>query len=66
MNPVCGNCEIEMRCGRNGVTVAPAHNPRYQRSGDKFYCPRCDSSVVVNFGSTFDTGQQPNLILQEV
>jgi hypothetical protein len=46
MNPVCAKCNKEMVCFKNGVSVAPTHNPRWTRRGDSYRCPTCLATVV--------------------
>jgi hypothetical protein len=53
MNPICVTCSKEMRCKKNGVTVAPSSNPYWQRKGDMFACD-CGNSVVIGFGVAMD------------
>lgn len=65
MNPVCSQCHVEMRCHKNGVTVAPAAIEHHQRSGDEFMCPECEMKVVLNFGAVFrDDYKQADLLLK--
>jgi hypothetical protein len=52
---ICGECDIEMKCSKTGVLVAPKSQPTWVRSGDKFECPECGSSVIVNFGEPFES-----------
>ena len=64
MNPVCMNCLVEMRCTKNGRTVSPNSDIlKYQYSGDEFTCKICGSSIVTNFGSSFDSNGSADIVL---
>lgn len=53
MNPICGNCHIEMKTITTGATVASEENPTWVRAGDLVECPKCSTSVVVNMGEAW-------------
>jgi uncharacterized ferredoxin-like protein len=66
MNPVCSQCHVEMRCHKNGVTVAPSYMEHHQRSGDEFACPKCGVKVVMNFGAAWSNHEtQADLLVVE-
>jgi transposase-like protein len=65
MNPVCGKCKIEMGCKKTGLTIAAPMIKSYQRNADKFECPDCNSSVIVNFGEPYNCDTKPDVILVE-
>lgn len=46
--PVCYRCGREMRCAENGVQLKRAFS--YVRC-DRFECPECGESVLVNFAN---------------
>jgi hypothetical protein len=47
--PICVECELEMRCAKNGCTVEEMADFGSYRlvSGDLYECPNCNVSVVV-------------------
>jgi hypothetical protein len=51
---VCSNCNTVMTCKKNGVSVAPAGNPTWTYSGDKYVCKVCGNSVIMGFGKPTD------------
>jgi hypothetical protein len=54
MKAVCGQCNTVMTCKKNGVGVAPSHNPTWTYSGDKYVCEVCGNSVIMGFGTAQD------------
>lgn len=48
--PVCYQCALEMKCVRNGFSVAQKGGGT-TFFGDRYECPNCGHGVVVNFGS---------------
>jgi hypothetical protein len=65
MNPVCCQCDVEMRCKKNGITVAPESIPQHKRSGDKYSCPSCGVSIITGFSYPFtDNNTEPNVYLK--
>jgi hypothetical protein len=65
MNPICANCEIEMRCLKNGITVAGSTVPSHVRSGDMFHCPKCENRVVVGLGAAFKSEMPADIYIEE-
>ena len=59
MNPVCCGCCHEMQCKKTGVIIEI--NQWHYYSGDKYYCKRCDRSVIVNMGQAFTSPPLPLL-----
>jgi len=53
LTPICAPCARSMRCAQNDYPVRDkrtAHSPATVWLGDRFTCPDCNVSVVVNFG----------------
>ena len=65
MNPICTDCNVEMRCRKNGVTVAHVETPHWTRKGDKFACPNCGTSVIHSLGEAYDTNVDVDVIIKE-
>lgn len=64
MNPICGTCEEEMVCVKNGILVV-AYNKEgaflgRAASGDQFRCQNCGHTIVVNVGKFTTLNQKPN------
>lgn len=64
MNPICGTCEEEMVCTKNGILVV-AYNKLGDflgraASGDLFKCPNCGHTIVINVGKFTTLNKAPN------
>ena len=51
MKPYCVECEVRMRCERNGVVI-PYGDDHVQR-GDLYKCPICGTRIIVGFGEPY-------------
>ena len=49
--PVCCSCERSMICVQNGVVVRYTETTVHR--GDKYQCPRCQFSIVTDFGNPY-------------
>jgi hypothetical protein len=53
LTPICVPCARSMRCAENEVAVRDkrtSDSPSTVWSGDRFECPGCGASVIVDFG----------------
>ena len=56
LNPVCVDCQEEMRCVLNGVAVK-TYGIWFR--GDAFQCPNCGAEIVTQFGQPMDIQKHP-------
>ena len=57
MNPICCQCNVEMRCNKNGVYVIAKTMDGHVlnvRVGDRYKCPECTAMTVVDMGEPYD------------
>ena len=56
--PICVECQTQMRCTKNDQLVHDRPVPRFVATywlGDKFQCPACLREIVTGFGSLMMT-----------
>jgi predicted RNA-binding Zn-ribbon protein involved in translation (DUF1610 family) len=65
MNPICTNCNVEMNCTENGVTVAHVQTPHWICKGDRFTCPHCSNETIQSFGSAYDSPNEAIVMIED-
>jgi uncharacterized protein with PIN domain len=65
MNPICTNCNVEMRCTENGVTVAHVDTPHWVRKGDRYTCPHCPNETILSMGEAFDSMEDAIVLIED-
>jgi uncharacterized Zn-binding protein involved in type VI secretion len=65
MNPICTDCNVEMRCVENGVTVAHVDTPHWVRKGDRYSCPQCRNEFITSLGEAYDSNVDPIVIVED-
>jgi len=65
MNPICVKCKVEMKCNKNGVTVAYKEVAHWHKSGDEFICPICHNKVITNISNGFNSYFEADIYISE-
>jgi hypothetical protein len=65
MNPICTDCNVEMRCEKTGVTVAHINSPSWVRNGDKYVCPNCRNTIISSLGEAYDSNVEAMVIIED-
>ena len=65
MNPICTECNIEMKCTENGVTVAHIKNPLWLRKGDRYSCPHCRNEMITSLGEAYESEEDPIVVIED-
>lgn len=53
-NAICGECNLEMSCVKNGVDLEMVQEggaPYYKIQADRYGCPKCGKTVLIQLGS---------------
>jgi hypothetical protein len=65
MNPICTDCNVEMRCTENGVTIAHVKSPNWVRKGDRMSCPNCGTEIITSLGEAYDTSFEAVVLIED-
>ena len=65
MNPICTDCNVEMKCTENGVTVAHIETQHWVRKGDRFSCPSCGNEFIASMGEAYDSEVDPIVVIED-
>jgi len=62
--PICVSCKVEMRCKKNGVTVA-GEIKHYHRSGDMYNCPECGHEIIIGLNKGYNSNMPADIYIEE-